>query len=134
MEGADDGVLPDDAVGERAAAVRTRGLRRGETTPAQAEHGDLVPRYAERSALADRYLADLAEAVLHDLLGGAHPFAAIGAANWLAVAGLVASFCQGSTYASIDRCISASRRPAIPSRSSTTIARSSSRPMRGTKS
>ena len=42
VEGADDGVEPDDPVGERAAPVGTLGLRRGDATPAQAEHGDVV--------------------------------------------------------------------------------------------
>jgi len=97
VEGAYDGVLPDDAVGERASPVGALGLRRGEAAPAQAKDGDVVPGHAERAALPERDLVDRAQPVLHEPLGGAHVATAIGAANWLAVTGRAASVCQGST-------------------------------------
>ena len=97
VEGADDRVEPDDAVGERAATVGALGLGRSDATSAQAEDGNVLPGHAEGAALTDRDLIDRAQPMLNDGFGGAHWATAIGAANWLAVAGRAASVCQGST-------------------------------------
>ncbi len=64
---AHDGVGPDDAVGERASPVRTPGLCRRDAAPAQAKDGNVVPGHAERAALPERDLSELAEPVLHPL-------------------------------------------------------------------
>lgn len=97
VEGADDRVLPDDAVGERAGLVGALGLGRSDAPSAQAEDGDVLPGHPEGAALTDRNLIDRAQPMFDDGLGRVHWATAIGAANWFAVAGLAASVCQGST-------------------------------------